>query len=296
MSLPEYTSLNEKNIYFQTGSCVIDRPVDFDKIIPVLKHFSENKYVFRGVNEAKYKLFNSGQRKFIQLGLESKFASYKEFIYSEMDQFKLENTNWKNEYVYAGINSDNHLALLSLMQHRNYPSPCIDFTTNPLVSLYFAFKFSESKKETITVLDNYVSIYFMCKDHFLIPFHNFGDSIREGLLSRNILKGENHNLSLNNYKAFEALFLADGPMLFDITLDIEYAVLNNNNILIQNGLLILNPNGTNSLEETAQYIIRSYIGKPWLPIKCFNFNKSLKEHVIQFLDFNEINERTIELT
>jgi len=294
MSLPEYTSLHEKNSYFQTGGSVIDRPVDFDKIIPELKRFSENKFVFRGVNEAKYKMYNSGQRKFLQLGLGNKFASYKEFIYSEMDQFKLENKNWENEYVLTGINSDNHLALLSLMQHSNYPSPCIDFTTNPLVSLYFAFKGSDFRKETTNALDNYVSIYFMCTEHFFIPFHNFGDSIREALLQRNTYKQENHNLNLNNYKAFEAMFLVDIPMLFDITLDSEYATLNNKNILLQNGLLLLNPNGSNSLEETVQFIFSSYKGKPWLPIKCFNFNKALKEHVIQLLELNGINKKNIE--
>ena len=278
MILPQYVSLEEKQNHFQTGGSVINLATQFDAVIPKLISHSQNKFVFRGVNEAKYKLYNSAQRKFLQNDLAVKFESYKEFIYSEMNLFKLENNNWKNAYVYSGINIDNHLALLSLMQHRGSPAPCIDFTTNPLISLYFAFKNSEINEGSINVLDNYVSIYFLCTEHFLIPFHNFGNVYREALLSRNIFKGENHSLSLNNYKAFEAMFLFDNPMLYDITIDPEYATINNKSILSQNGILLLNPNGNAPVEDTAQYIFRNHTGEPWLPIQCWNINKALIKH------------------
>lgn len=293
MQLSEYTSLNEKKKYFQTGSVCVDTKAELYGIVPLLVDFANKKFVFRGVNEAKYKLYNSGQRKFIQQDLAGKFRSYKEFILFEIESFKRSNHNWINEYVRTGINENNNLALLSLMQHKGYPSPCIDFTSHPLTALYFAFRNLNSPNYESNLIDNYVSIYFMSPKDFIIPFINVGQYYREGLLLRNIYKQENHDLSLNNYKAFEAMFHYGTPMLHDITVDSDFAALNNRNILNQKGLLLLNPNGNTSIESTVEYIFRNYKGESWEPIKCLNLNKNLKEHVDQILELNNINEETM---
>ena len=91
MELAQYKSLQEKDDSFQNGSFEISRIIDLNYNLPILANLMKEEVVFRGVNEAKYKLYNSGQRKYLENGLYRHYKSYKEFIIDEIKKFKEEN-------------------------------------------------------------------------------------------------------------------------------------------------------------------------------------------------------------
>ena len=294
MEIINYKSLKEKDDYFQTGSSVIYRPEDFDFVLSSLGDFMTNGFVFRGVNAAKYKLYNSAQRKFIENKLNIHYSSYQEFILDEINKFKTKNLNSLDEYLSKlDISQDNYLALLSIMRHCSLPTPCIDFTDNPLVALYFAF--NECTNSSSSDIDDYVSIYFFSKKELPVFFMDFSIPIIESLLLRNILKHENNEPNLNNDIPFNLLFSLNIPFAFDITLNsfINFRTWNNANIKNQKGLLFLCTESYLPFEYLIKVILNANSSKNILGIKCINFHKSLKNHVIKWLDINQINQNSL---
>ena len=73
----EYNSLKEKNQYYNCTT--IDNIQDFDNIFQdIVQHQSE--YVFRSVNEARFKLYSSAQRQWIWNDLFKNYHSYEDYI------------------------------------------------------------------------------------------------------------------------------------------------------------------------------------------------------------------------
>ena len=63
MPLDNYTSFEEKGQYFKFGEIKIDNNEAFNHYSQLLAVQNENQdFVFRGLSEAKYKLYNSAQR------------------------------------------------------------------------------------------------------------------------------------------------------------------------------------------------------------------------------------------
>jgi hypothetical protein len=156
-TLSQYTSLSEKDSFFQTGSSVINCIQDIDKIIKHLEDIPQGQFVFRGVNEARYKLYTSSQRKFIKTNTCLGKSLYKEFIINEINNFLASEYDVLREFLEkAKISKDNYLAFLSIMQHYGLPTPCLDFSDDPLVALFFAFNNCSSICDTS--IDEYVSL------------------------------------------------------------------------------------------------------------------------------------------
>lgn len=77
--LLEYNSLKEKDLYY--NCTIIDNIQDFDNIFQdIVQHQSE--YVFRSVNEARFKLYSSAQRQWIWNDLFKNYHSYEDYINS----------------------------------------------------------------------------------------------------------------------------------------------------------------------------------------------------------------------
>ncbi len=178
MILPTYKSLEEKKEYFyykepeqvNTIDEFKDRFEQLEAGIPQFNPYYSREFsllcntatVFRGQNEAKYKLYTSAQREWIieewnkQLGEDG----FIEFVQQLILQLKKANaiSRLSNYFESMGA-TETDLLLLSFLQHYRTPTPLLDFTYNKYLALFFAMDGSEFNKQGEDDLDNYFSIY-----------------------------------------------------------------------------------------------------------------------------------------
>ena len=166
MILNEYSTFDEKDEFFINGKTKIS--VNISSIFEKLEEFETKgtEFIYRGCNEAKYRMYNSAQRVYITQELHKQVPSnsiiehYIKFVSESIKSCKV----WNNGVVKrllkdSGIDENNSLAYLSYMQHFGVPTPLLDFTYNPYIALYIAIddiSFSPSEDE----IDNYFSLYY----------------------------------------------------------------------------------------------------------------------------------------
>jgi len=137
--LYEYRNFNEKGKFFIDGDLVINTKDEFDKCFEEITNEELiGRFSFRGCGEAKYKLYSSSQRFWIEKELDKCF-DYNSFVLKLIENSK----EWNNKTISKffnprGIDFSNSIAYLSYMQHFNVPTPLLDFTENPCVGLFFA--------------------------------------------------------------------------------------------------------------------------------------------------------------
>ena len=173
MILPTYKSLEEKKSNF-TVCKQIDDPnnlkcylEELERLPHIFKKWGidrrEPACIFRGVKEAKYKLYTSAQREWIKGDLSKKLGEdgFADFVDRVLYQLK-KDTRLRNYLKTRGI-IQNDMFLLSLLQHYGAPTPLLDFTYDREVALFFATREDEKSqsdetRET-TEIDEYFSIY-----------------------------------------------------------------------------------------------------------------------------------------
>src|SRR5690606_3234961 len=123
-------------------------------------YFPKQKIIYRGVKEAKWRLYNSLQRHWITTKKEDDENKYKDFIKELIKCAKEENNSLLSKFLKLNnISPENDIAVLSFLQHYGCPTPMIDWTYNLNSALYFAFE--DVRKYKNTDIDNYTSIYVM---------------------------------------------------------------------------------------------------------------------------------------
>lgn len=294
MKLPEYKSLKEKAPLFSHIRIDTKDVLDFN--LEKLLEFSPN-CIFRGVNEAKYKIYTSVQRSWICNGLGC-HSSINHMVDSMITSLR---SNVTLTDYYKSLNvKPTDLLYLGLLQHYSAPSPLLDFTHDYKTALYFATK-GLSTGYSYCEIDDYFSLYYIdidkCGDQ-LVKMDEFlnngleaGSTMHEDHISKN--PGANVDKQLlddmdmytkwikkntrndDGLCAIKMMFI-DNPLQFKkVTTPYtnESLYWSNLNIIAQNGCFILYNNNCMSMEE---YISQSaYLPK----ISCIDIHKSLKEYV-----------------
>ncbi|MBO4829710.1 MAG: FRG domain-containing protein [Fibrobacter sp.] len=157
MELEIYNSLEEKLVAFKScGYLVIDSVEQFERWLNTVPR--ENK-LFRGVNEAKYKIYTSAQRLYITNDLDKSGKKIEDFIQDELNQVKEINGGLLKKYFQLLNVVDHDLLYLSFLQHYSGVSPLIDFSANVEKALYFMQDGCSFGKMGSTGIDNYFSLY-----------------------------------------------------------------------------------------------------------------------------------------
>jgi hypothetical protein len=292
MKLEQYDTLEEKKFFFKDGDTKIDFNIDFlFKNIDRLQSVGDG-FIYRGCGEAKYKLYNSAQRIYMNQELHKQVPSdhirehYRHFISNLISETK----KWNNEVVKkllisSGIDENNDLAYLSYMQHFGVPTPLLDYTYNPYVALFFAIdnlNFYPSNNE----IDNYFSLYYTYKQN--TAFHSwqivFDDNIKKKDISY-------ETIDLNCM----SIILPEKDL---------YRIFNSANIINQEGLFFYNNHPWYPLERTYKEDTdktRTEIGKDRFTelmildtvSGCFNIHKSLIPAIKRKLNEMGINSNYI---
>lgn len=137
MEIKTYHSLDEKQNLFT--SFQVNSKKEMDEMLVRLNRLEANM-IYRGVNEAKYKMFTSAQRQWQaeDIPFRTDIADFNDYIERILDNLRRE-TALNQYYTSVGV-IPNDFLYLSLLQHYAAPTPLLDFTHNIRTALYFATK------------------------------------------------------------------------------------------------------------------------------------------------------------
>lgn len=159
-TLKEYSSLEEKASMFAEHFVVNDKGQLSDLIdkLNKLQTKTKEKYLFRGVSEAKYKLYTSFQRLWINRDLNQTSKGHIECIANMINKCSAKDSLIFCYYKRLGVICNDWL-ILSFLQHYGAATPLLDFSRDPYVALFFACD-DISYKGSAEAINHYVSIYY----------------------------------------------------------------------------------------------------------------------------------------
>lgn len=306
MIIETYRTLAEKADHFDCEN--IDTKEAFDRLA---FYWTDGKdqpskdtwrnVIFRGLTEAKYKLYNSAQRFWNGQELDRLGRTYQEFIQTEIDRARAFQANLLIKFYRAFGHPAYDLSILSFLQHYGAPTPLMDFTYRFDCAAFFGT--DGLKHNPSTDIDNYFSIYAIDTSIITHEFPSIIDHISTSLSQIDEIleryKGKDIDTSQVlqdfeqlQYKTFHGLtlFYIPGftPTGYTFTLKNSphfNLVFNqhNLNIINQEGLFVFNSDPINPLE--FHFTGKLEMGKTFnLPkIKCWNIHKSLNEYVVRYL-------------
>ncbi len=313
--LPEYHTFAEKEVHF-SSNIFINREDELDAFIEKFHSF-EKGLIFRGVSEAKYKMYASSQRHWLQktdwvarISRESYYDFVEEIIRRSEALEDVQN------YMCKLNVHTNDMFLMALMQHFDAPSPMIDFSESLLTGLFFASDFNDSKWEDSgkNGINDYVSLYYIPKGFdwveatiqrvMMLAADKLQNMISEVHTEGIKLdtKEEEDNISRLLYRQFRldgvnsniTFIPLGGPSLGRVSIDIpvinfhcEYEIVNDR-IVKQQGLFIMN----NTENEPLVEVMNKQSQKKMFG--CVNIHKNLIPYLrIKYLVPNHRNRDMI---
>ena len=317
MTLETYGSLDEKKNFFEKNEQkgfkyhLINTIKDLDRALIEMKELEVSEesadfvFIFRGVSEAKYKLYTSAQREWITNEWEQQGISFSEFIGRQL--FYTKAGFIKNYFQSMGI-AINDLLLLSFLQHYRAPSPLLDFTTDPEVSLFFALEHMQGISPGSQDIGNYFSIYviLMNKERSLDVSlkQQFEHIAKLQVAIEDLQKTDDIEIPDEEAKKYPQVFnwlpnnetggiglccarIRFLPNPLDAVHFKHRALMNlywsNPNIVAQKGCFLLNTHGKKPLEERLLEEIEAEIKERGavnsIRVVCFDIHKSLASYI-----------------
>lgn len=312
--LQEYKSLDEKSKFFsngQNGSFIINTIEELDRWFEEVQ-INENNVsskdatalIYRGVKEAKHKLYTSAQRLWITEELDQWVKnSYLEFIgdlVRNANEIALINKIFD---LYDYSRSDREFPILSLLQHYGAPTPLMDWSYNFNVAFYFGTDSIKKTSDRANDINQYFSVYRINKRNYndeLLNIIDFNEDEEYPAVSefQETLKGKHKkNSNLIFYLSdFEEKGESKGKNKASKNLMIRtkkpYTLIYNQNIIPQEGMFIFNPYSDRPIEEIFNpNLDENGWNLKLKPFDCFNIHKDLGEYLRRKIDVkNKVNK------
>jgi hypothetical protein len=289
-----YSSLEEKGEAFEQTN--IKTKVQLDEIIESYTVNVNKNLLFRGCNEARYKLYNKAQREWLSKELYNLGFTFEEFITNEIKNAKSWQADLLMKYFSAFRLLPNDLMILGFLQHYGAPTTLLDWTYSFKNSLFFAtdrLKLIESDNE----IDNYFSVYIIDNEKHNIPDYiedlKYETAIVSPMLdyasdkdkkSKKEMLESWFSLEYNVISKSEILVIPgyqENSLLHEnkkLSFNLVYNQ-QNLNIINQQGLFIFN----NTSDKPLEFICndKPYLGimkRVYNKIRCLNIHKSLFEY------------------
>lgn len=279
--MDNYKNLTEKKIFYEPGN--YHKIENLSELQEFMKEADgkkgSKKYAYRGMVDARYKIYSSFQREWIGNGLKSTYkGSYKECI-NAMIQKILGNRTLNNYYKALKV-APNDWNALCFLQHYGAPTPLVDFTYNIDVALWFATKQGNDDCD-------YCSIYRIDVDD-TDKMTNILNSVKikdkeklretdmKSLFQKIVYNGFSKNIIGDSQRQ------SDKPVIFDMSADVFKSIITTNrkdnidcnyyvgnlNMSAQDGVLLFLNDEERPLEEVMQ-------GK----IQVFDIKKDLCKYI-----------------
>ncbi len=318
MEIDKYKDIKEKSLSYNLK--LIETKEQLDE---VLKTYSTSKsYFYRGVSQATYKLYTSGQRFWKIYDYKSLNDNYLEFVKKYSTTVLGQNNGLLKKYFNKFSLHNLEIAVLSYIQHYGGPTPLLDFTTNLYKALFFSIDNAEIAP-TDNAINNYVSLYIVDQNNtHLIDYQKQLSEIENSVyrdvdnlykskkvdkkkhveLKKAIIDTRKRDLITTLNK--EHLYLiknCDSKISFDILPN------NNLNIISQDGVFILNPDDSKPLEEIITFgfidkitkkkteieFLRDLVSKKNKQITCIEIHKRLLPYIDTILKSKRISRKSI---
>jgi len=301
--IPVYNSLDEKRNYFEQETeedfFIIETKEKLDRWFRFyssdFKRDNAVDYIFRGVSEAKYKLYTSAQRLWItdNMGQWKNNYTYKDFIEDMVLKAKSNPLLKKIFDLYDYSEENRDFPIICLLQHYGAPTPLLDWTYNIDCAVYFGTEsIARNFNKKSESIENYISIYSIHKKELTTrnELLNLSDISEVSYPSFNSIKnlGDECNPKSNALfilSDFESFIQGiDSQRLFDHNLKIRttkpLTSIFNQNIIAQEGLLMYNPFQDRPIEKLFNSDLFGEGQNLHLkPFKCFNIHKDLTEYL-----------------
>lgn len=250
-------------------------------------------FMFRGMGEAKYKLFNSAQRFWITNEVEQwwKPKTYLQYVNEFIEKARDKKLFNKIFEYYKLRSNQRDFPILSILQHYGAPTPLMDFTYDIDVALFFATE-RATPSSSSNEIDQYFSIYLINKKHQKINELNNLLDFTNGSFPRlsSFYNWEKNKNSIFYISDFESKKLPKNSFRDERPITTIY----NQNIIPQQGLFIFNPFPYKPLEDCFN-VNHSEVGNnlELSPIICFDIRKDLGEYIRRRIKKNYIDSRYI---
>ena len=308
--MTEYETLLQKELFFEQVN--IETEKDFDSIFE--EHIDSKDILYRGTSEAKWRLYSSLQRYWINEKIYKKGIDYKSFVEKLAENAKKQQGNVLEKYFKKnGINPNNDIAILSFLQHHGCPTPLVDWSSSFVNSLYFATENIKMKKDDIREIDKYFSVYYIEEKDLnstsLVNVVEMGISEMQKHVRNNVIKnGESEGISkieMDKFFSEERLKLAtkmihqnsliehltktERMMEFPLTYfsdineenDVQFSLNNSMNIVNQQGVFVWNSHPYKPIELVGNEQYNKNKNAIYRFSKCYNINKNLAPYIIE---------------
>lgn len=294
-AIAEYGSILQKDIFFEQRK--IDTEADFEALVDEMN--GKGRLLYRGMREAKFRLYSSLQRHWIINNYEAKGITHLDFLQVMIENARIHQNQYLPKFIAAqGLNPENNITVLAALQHYGCPTPVLDWTYSFDVALYFALDGLQPRTSTKEI-DQYFSVYSIEESEF-----------SQGGLREIITQSLKDNIDFLRLKLPDLYFLSDDelleralrsyskeivPYMCDLkkleTLGVTYfsdlgehpidfGLKNNPNIMNQQGVLTWNPHPFLPIEHEARNQYQSeHNGEDYRFTHCFNINKDLVPYI-----------------
>lgn len=289
--IPFYKDFEEKDVKFNSSNnyLKIDTKDQFDTWYNIIKHeikseSYKNKNIYRGQSQAKYKLYNSAQRIWIENDIhEWNGNNYILFLQSLINLMKNKLLFQKVFKYYKLKSNERDFPLLSILQHYGAPTPLMDWTYNIDVALYFGTENVEVSYSSKPI-DKYFSVYSVNRNN-----HNNYEIQNLFGWSKGIFPELSSFISLDE-KTKKVFFISDfekekvPKKRFKENRPIT--TYYNLNILPQEGLFLFSPVPDIPIEDMFDNV---YLN----PFHCVNIKKDLAEYIRRKIEFKGVDSKFI---
>lgn len=292
--IPVYSSLEEKRPFFENEDFfIINTKSDLDRWFRFYSSDFKKEhpvdFIFRGMSDAKHKLFTSAQRLWIADNMDQwKIGySYKQFNEDLVENAKANPLLRKIFDLYGYSDTDRDFPIISLLQHYGAPTPVLDWTYNINCAVFFACDGVQRKPGASNSIDNYISVYSIHKKRLherkeLISLFDIVGKYYPPITSMRDL-GDESNPNANTLfilSDFETTTLKDYEGKLKVKSCKPMTSLYNQNIIPQEGLLMYNPFKDRPIEKLFNVNQNGEGQNLHLePFKCFNIHKDLAEYL-----------------
>lgn len=294
INLSQYGSLQEKSGFFLKSNKYVNNCIktfdEFDKWFTYWEGVNERrkyKVYFRGMGEARHKLFNSAQRLWLNYEMQdwkrqAPQLLYRDFIMKMIEEALGAKSLLGNVFKLYGINgSHKEFPCLSILQHYGSPTPLLDWTYNFRVALFFATEYTTVPSLKIdNDLDDYFSVYVLGEETYRVNEIEERESVSSCFPAPGEVPNPSHLFRLTDIK-YDMMGKYDPGDPFKKVL---MATIYNQNIIPQEGLFIFNPHAELPMEDLfrAENIGAMPLNEENVPnsgFMVYNIHKRLGEYI-----------------